>query len=77
MAYISNKKFENEAGYYSFNSSSIFNFIQIFSPDDGGYFDKFVLRYIRAYIIYEHSNLTYDNLGLFVIEFLVSVKKCC
>ena len=65
MTYIFHKKFEYEAGHYSFNSSSIFHFIQIFSSDDGGYFDKFDSRYIRAYTTYEHSNLTYDNLYLF------------
>ena len=34
------KKFEFDIGRYSFNSSSIFHFIQIFSPECGGYFDK-------------------------------------
>ena len=33
MTYIFHKKFEFEAGYYSFNSSSIFHFIQIFSSE--------------------------------------------
>ena len=65
MTYIFHKKFEYEAGYYSFNSSSVFHFIQIFSPDNGGYFDKFDSRYIRAYTTYAKSNLTYDNLDLY------------
>ena len=65
MTYIFHKKFEYEAGYYSFNSSSVFHFIQIFSPDNGGYFDKFDSRYIRAYTTYAKSNLTYDNLHLY------------
>ena len=65
MTYIFHKKFEYEAGYYSFNSSSVFHFIQIFAPDNGGYFDKFDSRYIRAYTTYAKSNLTYDNLHLF------------
>ena len=64
MTYIFHKKFEYEAGYYSFNSSSVFHFIQIFAPDNGGYFDKFDSRYIRAYTTYAKSNLTYDNLHL-------------
>ena len=64
MTYIFHKKFEYEAGYYSFNSSSVFHFIQIFSADYGGYFDKFDSRYIRAYTTYVKSNLTYDNLDL-------------
>ena len=64
MTYIFHKKFEYEAGYYSFNSSSVLHFIQIFSADYGGYFDKFDSRYIRAYTTYVKSNLTYDNLGL-------------
>ena len=59
------KKFELEAGYFSFNSSSIFHFIQIFSPEDGGYFDKYDSKYIRAYITYVHSNFSYGNLYLF------------
>ena len=42
----------------------VFHFIQIFSPDNGGYFDKFDSRYIRAYTTYAKSNLTYDNLHL-------------
>ena len=65
MTYIFHKKFEYEAGYYSFNSSSVFHFIQIFSPDNGGYFDKFDSRYIHAYTTYAKSNLTYDNLHLY------------
>ena len=59
---IFHKKFEYEAGYYSFNSSSIFHFIQIFSPEDGGYFDKYDSKYIRAYTTYVQSNLTYESL---------------
>ena len=65
MTYIFHKKFEFEAGYYSFNSSSVFHFIQIYSSDDGGYFDKFDLKYIRAFTTYAHSNLSYDNLYLY------------
>ena len=59
---IFHKKFEYEAGYYSFNSSSIFHFIQIFSPEDGGYFDKYDSKYIRAYTTYVHSNFSYGDL---------------
>ena len=59
------KKFEFEAGYYSFNSSSIFHFIQIFSPEDGGYFDKYDSKYIRAYTTYVRSNFSYGNLYLY------------
>ena len=62
---VFHKKFEFEAGYYSFNSSSIFHFIQIFSPENGGYFDKFESKYIRAYTTYVHSNFSYDNLDLY------------
>ena len=59
------KKFEYEAGYYSFNSSSIFHFIQIFSPENGGFFDKYESKYIRAYTTYVHSNFSYGNLYLY------------
>ena len=65
MTYIFYKKFEFEAGLYSFNSSSVFHFIQIFSADQGGYFDKFDSKYIRAYTTYAHSNLSYDNVNLY------------
>ena len=59
------KKYEFEAGHYSFNSSSIFHFIQIFSPENGGYFDKYETKYIRAYTTYAQSNFSYDNLDLY------------
>ena len=62
---IFHKKFEFEAGYYSFNSSSIFHFIQIFSPENGGYFDKYNSKYIRAYTTYVHPNFSYANLALY------------
>ena len=59
------KKFEYEAGYYSFNPSSIFHFIQIFSPESGGYFDKYDSKYIRAFTTYVHSNFSFSNLDLY------------
>ena len=59
------KKFEFEAGFYSFNSSTIFHFIQIFSPDDGGYFDKYDSKYIRAFTTYVHSNFKESDLKLY------------
>ena len=59
------KKFEYEAGYYSFNSSSIFHFIQIYSLEDGGYFDKYDSKYIRAYTTYVNSNFSYEHLDLY------------
>ena len=62
---IFHKKFEFEAGYYSFNSSSIFHFIQIFSSENGGYFDKYDSKYIRAYTTYVRSNFSYENLDLY------------
>ena len=65
MTTIYHKKFEFEAGIYSFNSSSIFHFIQIFSADSGGYFDKYDSKYIRAYTSYVHSNFSSSNLDLY------------
>ena len=59
------KKFEYEAGYYSFNSSSIFHFLQIFSPEDGGNYDNFDSKYIQAYTTYASSNFSYENLEEF------------
>ena len=65
MTTIFHKKFEFEAGLYSFNSSSIFHFIQIFSADSGGYFDKYDSKYIRAYISYVHSDFSPSSLNLY------------
>jgi len=65
MTTIFHKKFEFEAGLYSFNSSSIFHFIQIFSADSGGYFDKYDSKYIRAYTTYVHSNFSSSSLDLY------------
>ena len=59
------KIFQIEAGYYSFNSSSIFHFIKIYSNNNGGYFDKFESKYIRAYTTYTQANITYSNLDLY------------
>ena len=59
------KKFEFDIGRYSFNSSSIFHFIQIFSPECGGYFDKYDTRYIRAFLTYVHSNFKNADLELY------------
>ena len=62
---IFHKKFEFEAGFYSFNSSSIFHFIQIYSPENGGYFDKYDSQYIRTYTTYVRTNFSYENLDLY------------
>ena len=59
------KIFQFEAGYYSFNSSSIFHFIKIYSTNNGGYFAKFESKYIRAYTTYSQTNITYSNLDLY------------
>ena len=59
------KKFEFEAGHYPFNSSSIFHFIQIFSSDNGGYFDKYDTKYIRAFTTLVHSNMKDSDLELY------------
>ena len=62
---IFHKKFKFDAGYYSFNTSSIFHFIQIFSPNNGGYFDKFDLKYIRAYTTFIQTDITESNLEFY------------
>ena len=59
------KQFKLEAGYYSFNSSSIFHFIQIFSSNNGGYFDKFDKKFIRAYTTYTKINSSFSDLELY------------
>ena len=65
ITYIFYKKFDFEASYYSFNSSSAFHFIQIFSAEQDGYFDKYESKYIRAYTTYANTNFTYGNLDLY------------
>ena len=59
------KKFQFEAGYYSFNSSSIFHFIQIYSANNGGYFDKFETKYIRAYTTYIQTEISETDLEFY------------
>ena len=59
------QKFQFEAGYYSFNTSSIFHFLQIYSSERGGFFDKFDKKYIRAYMTYIKTNVSYSNLELY------------
>ena len=64
MISIFHKKFQFDVGYYSFNSSSVFYFFQIFSKNNGGFFDKYESKYIRIYTTYIHSNYSQDNLEL-------------
>ena len=59
------KRFEWEAGRYSFNSSSIFHFIQIFSTENGGYFDEYNPRLIHTYTTFVHSGFKESDLGLY------------
>ena len=65
MISIFHKKFQFEAGYYSFNSSSVFPFFQLFSRENGGFFDKYNSKYIRIYTTYSHSNYSDNNLDLY------------
>ena len=59
------RRFEWEAGYYSLNSSSIFHFIQIFSPESGGYFDEYNPRIFHTYTTFVHSGFKESDLGLY------------
>ena len=59
------QRFEWEAGYYSLNSSSFFHFIQIFSPENGGYFDEYNPRLIYTYTTFVHSDFKESDLGLY------------
>ena len=59
------QRFQFEAGYYSFNSSSIFHFLQIYSTENKGQFNKFESKFIRAYITYPQTNISYLNLELY------------
>ena len=65
MISIFHKKYQFEVGSYSFNSSSIFNFIQFFTTENGGYFAKYDSKYIRIYTTYVHSNYSEKNLDLY------------
>ena len=56
------KKFEWEAGIFSMNSTQLFHFFQIFSSQDGGYFDKYDSKYIRIYTAYVDNNLEQSKL---------------
>ena len=56
------KKFEYEAGYYEMNTTVLFNFFQIFSSENGGYFDKYNSKYIRIYTTYVHNNIDQTQL---------------
>ena len=51
--------------YHSFDTSSIFHFLQIYSTYDGGYFGNFDSKYIRAYITDIKINVSYSNLELY------------
>ena len=62
---IFHKQFQFEAGYYSFNNSSVFPFFQIFTRENGGFFDKYNSKYIRIYTTYAHSNYSDNNLDLY------------
>ena len=56
------KQFEWETRYYSLNSSSIFNFFQIYSTENGGYFDEYNSKYIHSYITYSHTGFKESEL---------------
>ena len=59
------RRFEWEIGQYSFNSSSIFHFIQFLSAENGGYFDEYNPKYIHTYITFVHSGFKESDLGLY------------
>ena len=56
------KKFEYEAGYYEMNAKVLFHFFQIFSSENGRYFDKYNSKYIRIYTTYVHNNIDQSQL---------------
>ena len=59
------KKFELEAGFFSMNNTQLFHFFQIFSSQNGGYFDKYDSKYIRIYTTYVDNNLEQSKLHNF------------
>ena len=56
------KKFEWEAGYYEMNTTLLFHFFQIFSSENGGFFDKYNSKYIRIYSTYVYNNIEQSQL---------------
>ena len=58
-------KFESEAGFFSMNNTQLFHFFQIFSSQNGGYFDKYDSKYIRIYTTYVDNNLEQSKLHNF------------
>ena len=73
---IFHKQFQVEPGNYSFNSSSLFHFIKLFSPDNGGYFNKYNSKYIRIYTTYYYLNFSYNDSVWYymIIGFMIHVK---
>lgn len=59
------KQFEWEAGFFSMNNTQLFHFFQIFSSQNGGYFDKYDSKYIRIYTTYVDNNLEQSKLHNF------------
>ena len=53
---IFHRQFQIEPNNYSFNSTSIFHFIKLFSAYNGGQFGKFNSKYIRIYTTFVYSN---------------------
>ena len=56
------KKFEWEVGHYSMNATSLFHFFQLYSSENGGYFDKYNSQVIRIYTTYFHNNIDQSQL---------------
>jgi hypothetical protein len=57
---IFHRQFQIEPNNYSFNSTSIFHFIKLFSSENGGQFGKYNSKYIRIYTTFVYSNYS-DN----------------
>ena len=57
------KKFEFEAGFYQMNTTQLFHFFQIFSSEEGGYFDKYDSKFIRIYLTYVRNNIDQSQLN--------------
>ena len=56
------KKFGWETGLFHMNNTQLFHFFQIFSSENGGYFDKYDSKYIRIYTTYAHNSLEQSQL---------------
>ena len=65
------KKFEEEAGYFSFNTTSIFHFLLFYNKENGGYFDEYDNKNVR---IFSSAIDKESELKKMIIGYMISAK---